>query len=79
PWTYADNAPVIREAIEIFGTDRCMFASNVPPDTLKGSWDYFYINFRRVVADLPRAEQEKLFSGNALRFYRIALPSEIQA
>lgn len=75
PWTFAENAPVIREAIRIFGVDRCMFASNVPPDTLKGSWDYFYTNFRRAVADLPLPDQEKLFADNALRFYRIELPS----
>jgi predicted TIM-barrel fold metal-dependent hydrolase len=74
PWTFADNAPIIREAIRIFGVDRCMFASNVPPDTLKGSWDYLYTNFRRAVSDLPRADQEKLFSENALRFYRIEVP-----
>lgn len=75
PWTYADNAPIIREAISIFGVDRCMFASNVPPDTLKGSWDYMYVNFKRSVADLPRRDQEKLFADNAMRFYRIPEPS----
>ncbi len=71
PWTFADNAPIIREAISIFGVDRCMFASNVPPDTLKGSWDYMYVNFKRAVADLPIDEQAKLFADNALRFYRM--------
>ena len=75
PWTFADNAPIIREAIRIFGADRCMFASNVPPDTLKGSWDYLYTNFKRAVSDLPRADQEKLFSQNAMRFYRIEVPA----
>jgi predicted TIM-barrel fold metal-dependent hydrolase len=71
PWTLEDNGPIIREAIGIFGIDRCMFASNVPPDTLKGSWDYLYTCFRTCVADLPSADQQKLFADNALRFYRI--------
>lgn len=74
PWTLAENGPVIREAIDIFGVDRCMFASNVPPDTLKGSWDYLYTQFQAAVADLPRAAQQQLFADNALQFYRIPLP-----
>jgi predicted TIM-barrel fold metal-dependent hydrolase len=79
PWTFADNAPIIREAIDIFGVGRCMFASNVPPDTLKGSWDYLYSNFKRAVADMARAEQEQLFADNALRFYRIDVPRDRRA
>ena len=35
PWTYAAHRDVVREAIDIFGPTRCMFASNVPPDTLQ--------------------------------------------
>ena len=73
PWTLEDNGPIIREAISIFGIDRCMFASNVPPDTLKGSWDYLYTCFRTSVADLPLADQQKLFADNAMRFYRISM------
>ena len=71
PWTYEANAPLIRETIGMFGTDRCMFASNFPVDGLFGSWDYLYINFKRATADLSQADREKLFAGNAARFYRI--------
>jgi predicted TIM-barrel fold metal-dependent hydrolase len=73
PWTLAANKPIIREAIRIFGVDRCMFASNFPVDGLKGSWDYLYSCFKKSVADLPLADRRKLFAENALRFYRITV------
>jgi predicted TIM-barrel fold metal-dependent hydrolase len=71
PWTLASNGPLIREAISMFGTNRCMLASNYPVDGLWGSWDYLYQCFKAAVADLPLADREKLFAGNAARFYRI--------
>ena len=71
PWTLALNLPIIRETLDIFGVERCMFASNVFPDTLKASWDYLYTQFKRSVAHLPRRDLDALFSMNALRFYRV--------
>ena len=73
PWTLEDNGPLIRDAIRIFGVERCMFASNFPVDRLKGSWDYLFTQFKKATADLPQADREKLFADNAIRFYRIAL------
>jgi predicted TIM-barrel fold metal-dependent hydrolase len=76
PWTLAANQPIIREAFRIFGVDRCMFASNFPVDGLKGSWDYLYWCFKKATAEMPLADRKKLFSENALRFYRISLAEE---
>ena len=73
PWTLAANKPIILETIRIFGVDRCMFASNFPVDGLKGSWDYLYSCFKTATADIPLVDRRKLFSENALRFYRIDL------
>lgn len=73
PYTLAANRPIILDAISIFGVDRCMFASNFPVDGLKGSWDYIYSTYKRAVEHLPESDRAKLFSGNALRFYRIDL------
>ncbi|MBM3489312.1 MAG: amidohydrolase [Alphaproteobacteria bacterium] len=73
PWTLAENGPLIRQTIDLFGAERCMFASNFPVDSLKGSWDYIYSGFKRAVADLPRAQQAGLFAGNAIRFYRLSV------
>lgn len=71
-WTLAENGPVIRDAIEIFGSARCMFASNFPVDRLCATFDEIYIGFRRAVADLPPAQQRALFHDNAVRIYRLA-------
>lgn len=73
PFTVASNKPIIRDAIAMFGVDRCMFASNFPVDGLKGSWDYIYSVYKMSVADLPLADRRKLFADNALAFYRIKL------
>jgi predicted TIM-barrel fold metal-dependent hydrolase len=71
PWTLADNGPVIRTAIEVFGADRCMFASNYPVDSLTGSFGTIYAGFRAAVADLPQPQQKALFHDNAVRVYRL--------
>lgn len=71
PWTLEGNRRVILDTIELFGIDRCMFASNFPVDGLRADFDLIFGAFKQVVADFPRADQEKLFAGNAKRFYRI--------
>jgi len=72
PWSLAANAPVIRDAIRIFGVERAMFASNYPVDGLVGSFDAIYTGFKAAVADLSLADQRKLFHDNAVRTYRIS-------
>jgi predicted TIM-barrel fold metal-dependent hydrolase len=72
PWTLEANRPIVRDTIEIFGVDRCMFASNFPVDRLVGSLDAIFSGFRLAVADLPAADQRRLFHDNAVRFYRLA-------
>ena len=62
---------MVLDTISIFGVDRCMFASNFPVSGLRGSFDHIFNAFRTIVAPLPRADQEKLFNRNAMRFYRI--------
>ena len=71
PGTLQANKPIIRDAISIFGADRCLFASNFPVDGLKGSWDYLYSCFKAAVSDMPLADRRKMFAENSLRFYGI--------
>lgn len=73
PWTAADNRGVVRDTIEIFGVERCMFASNFPVDSLVADYGTIFAGFAEIVADLSAAEREQLFVGNAARFYRIEL------
>lgn len=74
PWRLEDNRGIIRDTIEIFGADRCMFASNFPVDGLCGSFDTIYAGFKAATSDLPMRERLALFHDNAIRIYRLALP-----
>jgi predicted TIM-barrel fold metal-dependent hydrolase len=74
PWSLEDQRPIIRDIIEVFGTGRCMFASNFPVDSLVGSFDTIYSGFLAATGDLSAADRTKLFHDNAVRIYRLPLP-----
>lgn len=63
-------APWIEHAIETFGVDRCMFASNFPVDGMHGTFDDLYSTFTALVAGLDDRSRDKVFAGNAERIYR---------
>jgi predicted TIM-barrel fold metal-dependent hydrolase len=71
PWQIEANAPVIRDAVEIFGADRAMFASNFPVDSLVGEFDTIFSGFLAATADRPEKDRDKLFHDNAVRIYRL--------
>ena len=70
-WDYQDNRRIVLEAIEIFGVDRCMFASNFPVAGLRIDFDALFDAYKRMVADFSESEQLALFHDNARRFYRL--------
>lgn len=70
-WTLGRNEGVILDTIEIFGEDRCMFASNFPVDGLAGSLATIYSGFAEATEKLGLTVQAKLFAGNARRIYRL--------
>ena len=74
PWSLDDNRPLIRDLIDAFGPERCLFASNFPVDGLTGSFDTIFSGFKAATADLARADRIKLFHDNAVRIYRLDLP-----
>jgi predicted TIM-barrel fold metal-dependent hydrolase len=74
PWQLSEQRGIIRDSIDIFGVERCMFASNFPVDGLVGSFDAIYSGFKAATADLPHADRVKLFHDNAVRIYRLSLP-----
>jgi L-fuconolactonase len=63
-------APWLEYAIEAFGVDRCLFASNFPVDSVYGSFDELYATFSAVTAGFDSESRAKLFAGNAERVYR---------
>jgi predicted TIM-barrel fold metal-dependent hydrolase len=71
PWTVEANGPIVRDALSIFGVDRCMFASNFPVDRLCVDLHTIFTGFKAIVDDLTYAEKLRLFHDNATRFYRL--------
>ncbi len=71
PWSLADNRGVIRDIIDAFGADRCLFASNFPVDGITGSFDTIYSGFKAATSDLSTGDRRKLFCDNAVRVYRL--------
>ena len=62
---------LVRETIDIFGTERCMFASNYPVDRAQGiDIATLYGQFLAWSADLSRDERTDLFHDTAIRAYR---------
>jgi predicted TIM-barrel fold metal-dependent hydrolase len=70
-WPRDANRQVVRDAITIFGTDRCMFASNCAVDGLCVGYRALFDDFKRFVADRSPVERIALFHDNAARIYRI--------
>jgi predicted TIM-barrel fold metal-dependent hydrolase len=70
-WPVEGNRQIVREAIAIFGVERCMFASNFPVDGLCIGYRALFDAFKDFVADRAPAEQRALFHDNAARLYRL--------
>jgi predicted TIM-barrel fold metal-dependent hydrolase len=58
-------------AIELFGTDRSMFASNFPVDSLRESFDSIFSGFDEITRGFSDAQRRALFHDNAVRIYRM--------
>ncbi len=69
PWTAAANRAIVLTAIELFGAERCMFASNFPVDGLCASFATIFAGFREIVGGCSPAERLGLFRDNAVRIY----------
>jgi predicted TIM-barrel fold metal-dependent hydrolase len=72
-WTVDQIRPYILEAIDIFGPDRCLFASDFPTDKLFGSFDKHLDAYHTIVAGFSKDERRDMFGRNANRIYRLAL------
>jgi predicted TIM-barrel fold metal-dependent hydrolase len=71
PWSIEANRPIVLNTIEIFGVDRCMFASNFPVDKIVADFDTIFSAFKLITGHFPTTHQDKLFYNNAVRIYRL--------
>jgi predicted TIM-barrel fold metal-dependent hydrolase len=66
-----DKREVVLDAIELFGTDRAMFASNFPVDSLRHTFTEIFSGFDSITRGFSEAERRALFHDNAVRIYRM--------
>lgn len=70
-WTVDSLRPFVLDTIDIFGVERCMFASNFPVDALYSDFDTLYGAFHSIIHDFSSDEKQRLFHDNAARYYRL--------
>ncbi len=70
-WTADSIRPLVLETIDIFGTDRAMFASNFPVDKAWSTFDVLYDAFKTITTGFSDGERRAMFHDNAERIYRI--------
>ena len=71
PWRYEDNHRIVRTALDIFGIERCMFASNFPVSSLRIDYNTLVCSVAEMISDFTPAQQRGFFVENAARFYRL--------
>lgn len=62
---------VIADVIDTFGTDRVLFGSNFPVDSLHWRHRDLWALYRDAITDLADGQRHAMLSGNACRLYRI--------
>lgn len=70
-WTTAAVRDIVNDTIDLFGSERCMFASNFPVDALCAGYGEIFESFYESVLQRSDTERHDLFSGTATRVYRL--------
>ena len=72
--SYNSNRRIVRDAVSIFGIERCIFASNFPVAGLRVDFDTLVRSVSQMLADHTDLEREGFFWRNAAAFYRLPEP-----
>lgn len=70
-WTADLIRPYVLTAIDLFGVDRCMFASNYPVDKPARAYPDMFTTYATIVARFSASERNALFNTTAQRLYRL--------
>jgi predicted TIM-barrel fold metal-dependent hydrolase len=73
-WSIDSLRPRVLQALDCFGSDRCMFASNFPIDGLHAGYAALWQAYASILEGASDAERAALFCGNARRYYRLRAP-----
>ncbi|KAI6659128.1 hypothetical protein LOD99_14804 [Oopsacas minuta] len=71
PDDFALIKSIIQQLITLFGTDRCMYASNYPVDKIYATYKQVMNAFEFSIADYTLEEKKNIFAKNANIFYRL--------
>ena len=70
-WTTESTRIFVEKTIDIFGIERCMFASNFPVDKIFNTFDNYWNSFKEITKNYSENDKNLLFSLNAEKYYRI--------
>jgi L-fuconolactonase len=70
-WTAEDLKPYVRQVLDVFGTDRCMFGTDWPVCLTAASYDRVVDALHECIKDLSETERRKIFGLNAIEAYRL--------
>jgi predicted TIM-barrel fold metal-dependent hydrolase len=73
-WTVESLRPYVLEAIDAFGVNRCMFASNFPIDGLHAGYCQLWRAYAHIVEGASENERQQLLRTNAVRYYGLQSP-----
>jgi predicted TIM-barrel fold metal-dependent hydrolase len=70
-WTPASLRDPILRVLDVFGPERCLFASNMPVSGLYATYGRLVGAYREILSALTPREQRLVFHDNAARVYRV--------
>ena len=70
-WKKDDFKPYLDVIVEAFGIDRILFGSDWPVCLVAGTYEEVVGLIEDYFAAFTKDEQEKIFSTNAIRFYKL--------
>jgi L-fuconolactonase len=78
-WRVEDLKPFVNTALEYFGPRRMMFGSDWPVCLLGSSYDRVLDAFQFLLSPLKDDDRNRMFAGNANKFYRLQTQAEVMA
>lgn len=76
-WTLEAQRDVVLTTLNLFGSHRCMFASNMPVDSMFRSFPEIINDFMEITSNLTTNERHSFFSGTAIRTYKLTSPADL--
>ncbi len=74
-WTVREITPYVQRVLEWFGPERCVFGSDWPVCLVAASYAHMIDACGQAIGDLPTADRERIFGGNAATLYRLPVPA----